>query len=162
MAMHDVTLEFARTMKAEKLSGLDTDKLIAFRIFDVNPQFIREMRAEGLPATDADTLIAFRVHEVTPAMVRELRKTGIELDEDQLIAFRVHEVTPEYVAKVEALGLGRPGCGSAHRPAGARGDAGVHRRDEIARPEEPDHRPARRAEGARHRLKAGRSTSTRQ
>jgi hypothetical protein len=34
MAIHDVTQEFARTMKAENLSGLDTDKLIAFRIFE--------------------------------------------------------------------------------------------------------------------------------
>ena len=156
MAMHDVTQEFARTMKAENLPGLDTDKLIAFRIFNVNPQFIRELRAEGLPAKDADTLIAFRVHEVTPAIVRELRKTGLELDEDHLIAFAVHEVTPEYVAKVDRMGLGQPGCGSAHRPARTRRDAGVHRPDEIARPEEPDPRPARGAEGPRHRLRAGR------
>ncbi len=108
MAVHDVTVEFARTMKAENLSGLDTDKLIAFRIFNVTPQFIRELRAEGLPARDADTLIAFRVHEVTPAIVRELRKTGLALDEDQLIAFAVHEVTPEYVSKVRSMGLGQP------------------------------------------------------
>src|SRR5688572_2456728 len=108
MAIHDVTQEFARTMKAENLHGLDTDKLIAFRIFDVNPRFIREMRAEGLPAKEADTLIAFRVHEVTPAIVRELRKTGIALGEDRLIAFAVHEVTPEYVAKVRSMGLGQP------------------------------------------------------
>jgi len=108
MAIHDVTTEFARTMKAENLSDLDTNKLLAFRIFDVNPQYIRELRAEGLPAKDADTLIAFRVHKVTPARVRELRQTGLELDEDQLIAFQVHEVTPEYVTKVKALGLGDP------------------------------------------------------
>jgi hypothetical protein len=108
MAIHDVTQEFARTMKAENLHGLDTDKLIAFRIFNVSPQFIRELRAEGLPAKEADTLIAFRVHEVTPAVVRDLRNTGLELDEDHLIAFAVHEVTPEYVAKVRSMGLGQP------------------------------------------------------
>ena len=105
MAVHDVTLEFARTMKAEKLSGFDTEKLIAFRIFDVNPQFIREMRAEGLSATDSDSLIAFRVHGVSSRMVRELKNAGIEVDEDQLIAFRVHGVTPEFAAKVEAMGF---------------------------------------------------------
>ena len=108
MAMHDVTTEFARTMKAENLDQLDTDKLIAFRIFEVTPQFIREMRAAGLPAKSADTLIAFRVHGVSPAVVNQFRKSGFELSEDQLIAFRVHEVTPEYAAKVEELGLGRP------------------------------------------------------
>lgn len=108
MAIHDVTLEFARTMKAGNLSGLDTDKLIAFRIFNVNPQFIRELRAAGLPAKSADTLIAFRVHGVTPEVVREFRAKGFDLTEEQLIAFRVHEVTPEFVEKIGALGLGRP------------------------------------------------------
>ena len=108
MAVHDVTQEFARTMKAQNLSDLDTDKLIGFRIFDVNPQFIRDMRAAGLPAREADTLMAFRVHGVTPEYVRELRKGGLQLTEDQLIAFRVHEVTPEYVARIEAQGLGNP------------------------------------------------------
>lgn len=105
MAVHDVTLEFAKTMKAEKLSDFDTEKLIAFRIFDVNPQFIREMRAEGLAATDSDSLIAFRVHGVSAKMVRELENAGIEVDENQLIAFRVHGVTPEFAAKVESLGF---------------------------------------------------------
>ena len=31
-------------MKGEHLQGLDTDKLIAFRIFNVNSAFIRELR----------------------------------------------------------------------------------------------------------------------
>ena len=108
MTIFDVTPEFARTMKAEKLDDFDTDKLIAFRIFDVNPQFIRDMRAAGLPARSSDTLIAFRVHGVSPAVVNQFRRNGFELSEDQLIAFRVHEVTPEYADRIEAAGLGRP------------------------------------------------------
>ena len=108
MALHDVTQEFARTMMAEDLSGLETDKLIGFRIFDVNRQYIRELRAAGVPARDADKLMAFRVHGVTPETVRELRKRGLELSEDQLIAFHVHQVTPEYASRIEAQGLGRP------------------------------------------------------
>ena len=32
MAVHDVSLDFAKSMKGENLSGLNTDKLIAFRI----------------------------------------------------------------------------------------------------------------------------------
>ncbi len=135
MAIHDVTQEFARTMKAENLSGLDTDKLIGFRIFNVNPQFIRELRAVGLPAREADTLIAFRVHEVTPeirariaqerhsssrrisssrfACTRSRRNTSRRSkrwawdspDADQLIALRVHDVTPEYIAEMKSRGL---------------------------------------------------------
>jgi hypothetical protein len=137
MATVDVSLEFARQMKAEKLEGLDTDKLIALRVFNVTPQYIREMRTEGLPMTEADKVIAFRVHNVSVSSVREYKKLGIVADEDQLIAmhvhgaspewigrmrqngydrlgvdqliaFRVHNVTPEYVARMEKLGLGRP------------------------------------------------------
>jgi hypothetical protein len=62
---------------------MDTDKLIAFGIFDVTPQFIREIRAEGLSAVDADKLIAFRIHGVSPAMVRDVRRTGLSPSEDQ-------------------------------------------------------------------------------
>ena len=105
MAIHDVTVEYARQMKNHNLTNLDTDKLIAFRIFDITQQFIRDMRSEGLTATDADKLIAFRVHGVTPAMVREMRKAGLQPTEDQLIAMRVHGVTPEFIAAMKARGL---------------------------------------------------------
>lgn len=104
MAMHDVSLDFARQMQGENLTDMDADKLVAFRIFDVSPQFIREMRSAGLAATDADKLVAFRIHGVSPALVRELRSANIEADEDELIAFQIHGVSPEFVAELERLG----------------------------------------------------------
>lgn len=105
MAVHDVTVEYAKQMKSHGLTHLDTDKLLAFRIFGITQQFIRDMRSEGLTAADADKLIAFRVHGVTPAMVREMRKAGLEPSEDQLIAMRVHGVTPQFIAEMQARGL---------------------------------------------------------
>jgi hypothetical protein len=108
MAVHDVSIEFAKAIKAEELDDLDADKIIAFRIFDVNAPFIRAMRAAGLPAKEADKLIAFRVHGVSPEMVQDLRQQGIEADEDMLIAFRVHGVSAEFVARIERLGYERP------------------------------------------------------
>jgi hypothetical protein len=104
MAVTDVTVDFARRMKGEKLAHLDTDKLLALRIFDVTHEFIAELRAEGQPASDADKLIAFRVHGVTPEEIRQLRKAGLDTDEDHLIAYRVHGVTPEFLAKLASLG----------------------------------------------------------
>ena len=104
MAVHDVSLEFARSMKAEKLTGLTTEMLLAFRIHGVTPQFIREIRAAGLKADDSDKLVAFRIHGVTPQMVSEVRKSGVTVSEDELIAFRIHGVTPAFIAKVETLG----------------------------------------------------------
>jgi hypothetical protein len=105
MAVHDVSVDFARTMKAENLSGLTTEMLLAFRIHGVSPTFIRDIRAAGLTARDADRLVAFRIHGVTPEMVREVRKSGMTVSEDELIAFRIHGVTPAFISKVETLGF---------------------------------------------------------
>jgi hypothetical protein len=110
MAVHDVSVEFARQMKGRNLKNLDTDKLIAFRIFQISDNFIRELRAEGLAADDADRLIAFRVHGVTPALVRAVRKSGIEPSEDQLIAMKIHGVSPEFIEKIANLGYRHPGA----------------------------------------------------
>ncbi len=48
MAIQDVSLAFAKEMKNEHLQGLDTDKLIAFKIFGVNATFIHDMSAAGI------------------------------------------------------------------------------------------------------------------
>ena len=40
MAVQDVSVGFAKEMKGQRLKDLDTDKLIAFRIFNVNAEFI--------------------------------------------------------------------------------------------------------------------------
>jgi hypothetical protein len=98
MALHNVSLEFARQMKSENLIGLDTDKLIAFGIFNVTHEFIRDMRASGMPAREADKLIAFRVHGITPAFVAAIKKAGFNVDEDHVIAMKIHGVTPEWIA----------------------------------------------------------------
>ena len=104
MAVHDVTLEFAKEMKGEKVSGLSTDMLIAFRIHGVSQQFIRQIRAEGLTAIEADKLIAYRIHGVSPEFVREVRKAGLQASEDQLVAMRIHGVTPEWIAQMKRNG----------------------------------------------------------
>jgi len=66
MAVLDISLDFARRIKAENLQDLDTDKLIAFRIHGVSPEFIEGLRKEGLKASNSDKLVAFRIHGVSP------------------------------------------------------------------------------------------------
>jgi hypothetical protein len=104
MAVQDVSLEFARQMKAEQLSDLDADKLIAFRIHGVDATFIDEVRAAGLKISDSDKLVAFRIHGVTPQMVRLLHQAGYSPDEDTLIAMRIHGATPEWMADLKSRG----------------------------------------------------------
>jgi hypothetical protein len=104
MAVMDVSQEFARQMKGEHLSDLDTDKLIAFRIFRVDEAFIEALRVEGLKISDADKLVAFRIHGVSPQMVRSLHQAGYSPDQDTLIAMRIHGATPEWMADLKQRG----------------------------------------------------------
>jgi hypothetical protein len=104
MAVQDVSLEFARQMKNEHLSDLDTDKLIAFRIFRVDSAFIADLRSAGLNILDSDKLVAFRIHGVTPQMIRSLHAAGYSPDEDTLIAMRIHGATPEWIEELKKRG----------------------------------------------------------
>ena len=104
MAVHDVSLEFARQMKSEHLSGLDADKLISFRIFRVDSAFIEELRAAGLNISDSDKLVAFRIHGVTPEMVHFLHQAGYRPNEDTLVAMRIHGATPEWMEELKKHG----------------------------------------------------------
>ncbi len=104
MAVQDVSLDFARQMKDQHLSDLDTDKLIAFRIFRVDKEFIADLRAAGLNISDSDKLVAFRIHGVTPQMIRTLHQAGYSPNEDTLIAMRIHGATPEWVEELKKLG----------------------------------------------------------
>src|ERR1700720_617776 len=104
MAVQDVSLEFARQMKNEHLTDLDTDKLIAFRIFRVDSAFIEELREAGLKTSDSDKLVAFRIHGVTPQMIRSLHQAGYAPDEDMLVAMRIHGATPEWMEDLKKRG----------------------------------------------------------
>jgi hypothetical protein len=104
MAVMDVGLEFAKQMKNEHLSDLDSDKLIAFRIFGVDSAFIAALRAEGLKTSDADKLVAFRIHGVSAQMARSLHQAGYSPDEDTLIAMRIHGATSEWIAELKQCG----------------------------------------------------------
>jgi hypothetical protein len=104
MAVQDVSLEFARQMKNERLDDLDAEKLIAFRIFNVNATFVDEIRATGLKISDSDKLVAFRIHGVVPQMIRSLHDAGYSPDEDTLIAMRIHGATPEWVEELKKRG----------------------------------------------------------
>ena len=93
MAIHDVTTEFARTMKAENLSGLDTDTLIACRVHEVTPEYVAKVGAMGLGKPDADQLLALRVYDVTPEYIAEMKSRGLKnLTIDRIVDLKVHGI----------------------------------------------------------------------
>jgi hypothetical protein len=107
LAVQDVSLGFAKEMKGQHLSNLDTDKLVAFHIFRVDSAFIQALRSEGLKTSDSDKLVAFRIHGVTPQMIRTLHQEGYSPDEDMLIAMRIHGATPEWMEQIKKRGYDR-------------------------------------------------------
>jgi hypothetical protein len=104
MAVLNVSLEFARQIRGEHLSDLDTEKLVAFRIHGVDSAFIDDIREAGLKISDSDKLVAFRIHGVTPQMIRAVHAAGYSPDEDTLIAMRIHGATPEWIAELKSRG----------------------------------------------------------
>src|SRR5208283_3688020 len=106
MAVMDVSLDFVRRIKAENLEGLDTDKLIAFRIHGASPEFIEQLRKLGYTHVDLEQLIAFRIHGVSPDFIEKLHGLGYtNPSPDELVAMRIHGVTPEYIAGLKSRGM---------------------------------------------------------
>lgn len=91
-------------LKAEGISALSIDQLIALKIQNVTPEYVHSIHALGLKP-DVDELIAMRVQSVTPELVRELRDAGLARNIDQIIAMRVQGVTPEYVKQLHEMSI---------------------------------------------------------
>jgi hypothetical protein len=105
LALNDVSLAFAKEMKAQGLEDLDLRTLRAFRTHSVDLDFIKALRAPGIAATSAKSLIAFRIHEVTPDFAKAVRALGYTPSEKQLISLRIHDITPNYIAGLKAHGM---------------------------------------------------------
>jgi beta-lactamase regulating signal transducer with metallopeptidase domain len=83
-------------LKAEGITDLFVEQLIAMRVQNVTPEYVHSIHAVGLKP-DAGELIAMRIQGITPDLIRELRNSGLALEINQIIAMRVQGVTPEYV-----------------------------------------------------------------
>jgi len=91
-------------LRAEGLTDLSIDQLIAMKVQNVTPEYVRRIHALGLKP-DVNELIAMRVQSVTPELIRELRDAGLAQNIHQIIAMRVQGVTPEYVKELHEMGI---------------------------------------------------------
>jgi len=91
-------------LRAEGLTDLSIDQLIAMKVQNVTPEYVHRIHALGLKP-DVNELIAMRVQSVTPELIRELRDAGLAQDIHQIIAMRVQGVTPEYVKQLHEMGI---------------------------------------------------------
>ncbi len=91
-------------LKAEGITDLSIDQLIALKIQGVTPAYVRAIHAAGLKP-DVDELIAMRVQGVTAEIVREMLSSGLAKNIDQIIAMQVQGVTAEYVKQLHDLNI---------------------------------------------------------
>ena len=106
LAIHDVTLDFARGIAA---AGFDISRsrLIEFHIHDVTPEYIQAMADAGYDQLTPSRIVEFRIHGIAPEYVRRMAATGFEeLTPSRIVEFRIHGVTPEFVRGLAEVGYG--------------------------------------------------------
>jgi beta-lactamase regulating signal transducer with metallopeptidase domain len=91
-------------LKAEGLTDLSIDQLIAMKVQNVTPKYVHEIHALGLKA-DVNDFISMKVQGVTPELIQKLRDSGVPLDIDHIVAMQVQGVTPEYMKGLHDLGI---------------------------------------------------------
>ncbi len=104
LALHDVSLDFAREMATAGIDGLAADTLLAFRIHGVDLAYVKDLRAAGAHADEAETLIAFAIHRVTPDLVRALHQVRPAPDDEKIVALRIQGATPDWITELARLG----------------------------------------------------------
>jgi hypothetical protein len=103
MAMHDVSLAFARKAVDAGLQA-STKELIEMRVHGIDEEYIGATRDSGYPDLTARNLIDFRIHGVSPDFLGDLRETGYRLSPREVVEMRIHGVSSEFIAAVRAAG----------------------------------------------------------
>jgi beta-lactamase regulating signal transducer with metallopeptidase domain len=91
-------------LKAEGITDVSVDQLIAMKIQNVTPEYVHRIHALGLKP-GINELIAMRVQGVTAELIRELLDAGLAQNIDQIIAMQVQGVTPEYIKQLHEMGF---------------------------------------------------------
>jgi hypothetical protein len=91
-------------LKAEGITDLSVDQLIAMKVQNVTPEYVHSIHALGLKP-DVNDLIAMKVQGVTAEVIQKLRDSGLALDIDRIIAMQVQGITPEYIKGLHDSGI---------------------------------------------------------
>ena len=103
--LFDISESWVRSLKDGGIKGLSTDNLIALRIFHIEPSYATGFTSLGYELPDADKLIALKVQGVNAEEVREIRNLGFQPSLDELIQVRIFHITPEFIRRMQARGL---------------------------------------------------------
>lgn len=104
MLMMDVSLEFARGIRAEFASAT-TDDLVKMRIHGVTLDYIREVHQAGYRDLSVQDFVDMRIHGVSTEFIRDLKAAGYNITARQLIELRIHGVSSDYLRELKNYGL---------------------------------------------------------
>lgn len=134
-AIHDISLDFIREMKAlgvgfsrkrpaktgffeqvDRLAQnvLDPDpnrndplrRLVDLKIHEITPEYVRGLKEAGYPNLQTWQLVELKVHDIEPEYVQGLHASGYRhLPPYQITQFRIHDITPEWLRGIVEAGV---------------------------------------------------------
>jgi beta-lactamase regulating signal transducer with metallopeptidase domain len=104
MVMSDVTVQFAREVKATGLE-LTPGDLAELRSHGVTADYIRQARQAGLNQFSAHDFCELRTHGVEPDYLQGIVAADPKLTADDIAELRTHGVEPDYLKGMQATGI---------------------------------------------------------
>jgi len=98
MAILDVESGWARSLKDLGIHGIDTDNLIALRIFNIDSGICPQHDRSRYALPDADQLISMRVQGVNADEVARFARSATSKPSTKLVQIRIFKVTPDFIA----------------------------------------------------------------
>jgi hypothetical protein len=101
----DIDSAWVESLKKAKIEGLNVDNLIAMRIFHIDPSYVSGITALGYDVPSADQLIGLKVQGVNADEVRQIRALGLKPSLDELVQIRIFHITPDFIRRMQERGL---------------------------------------------------------
>jgi hypothetical protein len=103
--LFDISTAWVESLKKAGISGLNVDNFIALKIFKVDTAYVSDIRALGYETPDAEKLVGLKVQGVNAEEVKEIRALGYKPTLDELVQIRIFKITPEFIRRMQSRGL---------------------------------------------------------
>ncbi|HEY2859640.1 MAG TPA: hypothetical protein VGJ21_14570 [Terracidiphilus sp.] len=103
--LFDISTAWVDSLKKAGISGLSVDNLIALKIFRVDAAYVSGITSMGYETPDADKLVGLKVQGVNAEEVREIRGLGYKPTLDELVQIRIFHITPDFIKRMQSRGL---------------------------------------------------------
>ena len=103
--LFDIGTAWVESLKKAGIGGLNADNFIALKIFKVDAAYVSDIKALGYETPDADKLVGLKVQGVNAEEVKEIRALGYKPTLDELVQIRIFKITPDFIKRMQSRGL---------------------------------------------------------